>query len=77
MVVAVQASEIDRNKLDSWAKQNDIPFTLGMVQGDQEKALFEWGVRSLPWLILTDSQHMVSAEGFRLSELDEKIKAGR
>jgi hypothetical protein len=29
----------------------------------------------LPWLILTDKQHVVSAEGIELGELDEKMKA--
>jgi hypothetical protein len=31
-------------------------------------------VKSLPWLILTDKNHKVTAEGFSLTELDEKIK---
>ena len=48
-----------------------------MIQADEEKTRFAWGVRSLPWLILTDNRHVVIAAGFRLSELDEKIKAGR
>jgi len=38
-----------------------------------EKTKFTWGVCSLPWLILTDSDHTVCAEGFDLAELDEKI----
>ncbi len=49
-------------------------FLLDMAQGDGEKIRFAWGVKSLPWLILTDSQHVVSAEGFGLNELDGKIK---
>jgi len=32
------------------------------------------GVKSLPWLILTDSKHTVRAEGFGLTQLDEKIE---
>jgi len=35
---------------------------------------FYWGVKSLPWLILSNKQHIVQAEGFALSELDEKIQ---
>jgi hypothetical protein len=31
-------------------------------------------VKSLPWLILTDKAHIITAEGFGLDELDEKIK---
>jgi hypothetical protein len=33
-----------------------------------------WGVKSLPWLILTNKQHIVHIEGFNLNELDKKIK---
>lgn len=34
-----------------------------------------WGVESLPWLILTDRSHLVRAEGFDLSELQNKMEA--
>jgi hypothetical protein len=47
---------------------------VGAITADIEKTRFTWGVRSLPWLILTDSKHIIRAEGFNLSELDEKIK---
>ena len=30
-------------------------------------------VLGLPWLILTDKKHIVQAEGFNISELDERI----
>ena len=73
-VVAVQASKIDEDTLDEWVKKYNIPFTVGMVQGDVEKSRFAWGVRSLPWLILTDREHIICAEGFALSELSEKLK---
>ncbi len=48
-----------------------------MVQADEEKIRFAWGVRSLPWLILTDKNHIVQAEGFNINELNDKIKALR
>ena len=72
-VVAVHASKIEKNKLDTWGKKNNIPFPVGMVQGDEEKTRFTWGVRSMPWLILTDKKHIVTAEGFNIAELDEKL----
>ncbi len=75
IVVAVQASKIDENKLNEWVKNNNIPFTVGMVQGDEEETRFAWGVRSLPWLILTNRKHIVNANGFSLAELDEKIQS--
>jgi len=74
-VVAVQASKIDENKLNQWAKKYKIPFPVGIVQGDVEKTRFTWGIRSLPWLILTNRKHIVNANGFSLAELDEKIKS--
>jgi hypothetical protein len=60
--------------LNDWVKKYNIPFAVGMIAGDEEKTRFEWRVKSLPWLILTDRKHIVRAEGFGLSELDEKIK---
>jgi hypothetical protein len=33
-----------------------------------------WRIEKLPWLILADRNHVVTAEGFSLEELDEKIK---
>ena len=72
--IAVQASKIERSKLDEWKKENNISFPVGMIEGDSEKTRSEWGVKSLPWLILTDKKHVVVAEGFSIDELDEKIE---
>lgn len=75
VAIAVQSSKIDENTLKQWVKKNNIPFPAGMIEGDSEKIRFTWGVRSLPWLILTDKQSIVRAEGFTLIELDEKLNA--
>jgi hypothetical protein len=72
-VVLIQASKIDENALSKWVKKNDIEFMVGMIENDEEKIRFAWGVRSLPWLILADRNHIVSSNGFMLSELDEKL----
>ena len=72
-VVAVQASNIDENTLNQWVKKYKIQLTVGMVQGDVEKSRFAWGIRSLPWLILTDKQHIVQVQGFSINELDKRI----
>ncbi len=74
VVIAVQASKIDKNTLNDWVKKYNIPFTVGMIEGDEEKTRFTWGVKSLPWLILTNAEHIVQAEGFGLNEIDEKMK---
>jgi hypothetical protein len=73
-VVAVHAPEVDEEALNAWVKKNGITFPVGMVRSDEEETRFVWGVRSLPWQILTDRQHVVQAEGFSLAELGEKLK---
>ena len=73
VVIAVQAADADKTELDKWTKENNIPFAIGVIEGNKEKARFSWGVKSLPWLILTDKSHTVTAEGFGVDELEEKI----
>jgi peroxiredoxin len=73
-VVIVQASEVDEKKLNEWVKKNNIPFPVGIVQGDEEKIHLAWGVKSLPWLILTNREHQVVAEGITLQVLEDKLK---
>ena len=72
-IIAVHASKMDQTALNQWAKQNNIPFPIEMARRDAEKTRFAWGVRSLPWLILTDRRHVIRAAGFRVKELNEKI----
>jgi hypothetical protein len=44
-----------------------------MVSGDSEQVRLDWNINALPWLILTDRNHVVRAQGFGLDDLDEKI----
>ncbi len=73
-IVAVQASKIDQTALNQWVEKYNIPFPVGMVEGDAEKTRFAWGIRSLPWLILTDSEHVIRSTGFPIKELNEKLE---
>jgi hypothetical protein len=74
VVVAVQTVQVDPSQLDKWIKDTDISFPVGTVRGDEEKTRSAWGVRSLPWLILTDKNHTVTAEGLSLDDLDILLK---
>jgi hypothetical protein len=74
LVVAVQAVKVDESTLKGWIKENNIPFPAGMARGDETKTRLTWGIRYLPWLILTDRNHVVVAEGFGLSKLDEMLE---
>ncbi|MBN2182385.1 MAG: carboxypeptidase regulatory-like domain-containing protein [Sedimentisphaerales bacterium] len=73
-VAAVQASKIEKEKLNDWIEENDISFRIGMIKDDEEKTRNNCGVQSLPWLILTDNEHIVKEEGFSIDALDEKIQ---
>ena len=80
-VIGIQASKVDDKALNEWVKSSGVSFPVGTIEGDPsatlgtsiEEVQFKWGVKSLPWLILTDKSHTVIAEGFTISELDEKL----
>jgi hypothetical protein len=73
-VIAVQASRLDKDTLDEWVKKNDISIPVGMIRNEEQKTCFNWGVKSLPWLILADSSSVVAAEGFGIDVLDDNIR---
>ena len=70
-IVAVHASKIEKDTLDEWLKENRIEFPVGIIKSEEEQTRINWGVESLPWLILTDENNIVTAEGFSISEFDE------
>jgi hypothetical protein len=49
------------------------PFPIARLKDSSGKGRFDWGARSLPWLILADKSHRVVAEGFPIEELDAKL----
>ena len=73
IVAAVQTSQVTEKTLNEWIKKYNIPFLVGAITADTEKTRFAWGLYALPRLILTDKQHVVTAEGFTVAELDEKL----
>ncbi len=75
ILIAIQASKVDESALNQWVRKYNISLPVGMVWAEEKETIFAWGVKSLPWLILTDRKHIVRAEGFGLSELDEKLKS--
>ena len=77
VVIAIHASKTEQSKLDEWVEEQKIFFPVGMIKADEKQTRFNWGVKSMPWLILTDKEHIVKAEGFNINELDEKITALR
>lgn len=71
MTVVVQVPKLPAGTLKKWEKQYHsmpwpLPFNVNMADEAVVRARKEWGVRYLPWLILTDTEHVVTAEGFSL-----------
>ncbi len=75
-VIAIHASMADRNVLNQWAQESNIPFPIEMIKGN-EQTHFKWSIASLPWLILTDKQHIVIADGLSVIQVAEKSKTAK
>jgi protocatechuate 3,4-dioxygenase beta subunit len=73
VVVAISTSSLLSSAVKKWLNEQDIWFTVGEISGDIEQTKTLYGIRALPWLILADRNHVVTAEGFAVSELDAKI----
>jgi L-ascorbate metabolism protein UlaG (beta-lactamase superfamily) len=73
VVACVQVASVEDNFINEWVKENEIPFAMGRSIAEEGKSTFDWGVKSMPWLILTDRMHIVTSEGFALGDLDEQI----
>ena len=74
-IIAIQASKIEQNEMDNFVKENNISLKIGMVPGDEKNVKTDWGILGLPWMILTDKEQVVIAEGFPIAELDEQINS--
>ena len=72
--VLVYANQIVDSRLNDWLRKNRITIPCGKFDGDIAALGRTWALQSLPWLILTDHNHIVTAEGFSLAELNDKIK---
>jgi hypothetical protein len=58
-----------------WTNSSALPFPVGRVEKKTPDTRWATEVASLPWLILTDAEGKVSAEGFSVDELDAKLEA--
>jgi protocatechuate 3,4-dioxygenase beta subunit len=72
-LVGVHVAKENEADLRKWVTDSRIPFPVGVIEGDREEVLFTWSAKSLPWLVLTDANHNVTAEGFTLEELATKL----
>jgi hypothetical protein len=73
-LLAVQAVPATADAMEEWKSANPVLFPVGQAPSESSKTRWASEGGSLPWLILTDSQHHVTAEGFALEDLDSKIE---
>lgn len=73
-VALLQCSAGSMDRVNAWVRKNSIRFPVGRIEQIIKKVLRAWRVQKLPWLILSDRSHVVTAEGFAINELDDKIK---
>ena len=73
-VLGVQAAVTSDETFNEWKTASPASFPVGRVTEKSEKSKWASTVPALPWLILTDANHRVIAEGFPLDELDAQIK---
>jgi hypothetical protein len=63
----------DRKPEEKVPGKPDSAFPTKWVTEKGDEIKFGWGIRALPWLILTDKEHVVRAEGFGADEVDAKL----
>lgn len=73
-VLGVQAAATSDETFNEWKSATPVSFPVGRVTKKSGKSKWASEVPALPWLILTDANHRVIAEGFALDELDAQIK---
>ncbi|HWH70440.1 MAG TPA: carboxypeptidase regulatory-like domain-containing protein, partial [Candidatus Sulfotelmatobacter sp.] len=74
-VVVLQAGTMSDDAFASWKQETALPFPIGRLKENPEKARAAWGAKALPWLILADQSHRVTAEGFAFEELETQLKS--
>jgi len=73
-VIAIHTGTMTDEDFKTWKQEAALPFPIVSLKAGAERTRAAWGAGALPWLILTDKAHLVTAEGFPLDELDAKIK---
>lgn len=75
-VLTVHAAPAEQEALKASLAELGASFPAGQIAGKPDKVLFAWGARGLPWLILTDKEHKVTADGFSVGKLESLLDGG-
>lgn len=83
-VVCIQVAPVDEDELRQWKERNEISFPIDVLPGhgvqarnpllQQSSGVLStlrqpWGVRSLPWVILTDEHQQIVATGVNIGRV--------
>lgn len=68
-LVVVQVSKVDLTPHAAFLRAGHVDMPIRMMEQDFETWKLEWGVKGLPWLILTDKAHVIVAEGVSAEEV--------
>ena len=69
--IAVQSSIVDSQQLEDWIRENSIPFPVLMAHSGFEQRRSNWGIHSLPQIVLTDADHFVTEEGVAVEKVSK------
>jgi hypothetical protein len=72
-IVAVETAKVDSAALQQWAQENAVSFPILALGENLDAIRSAWNIRSLPWLILADGNHVVKAIGGTLDEMDTQL----
>jgi hypothetical protein len=72
-VLVIHLGPMAEDAFNDWKKAAAVPFPIGTLKVDPDKARAAWGATALPWLILADKTRHVAAEGFPADELEIRL----
>ncbi|MGE5295773.1 MAG: TlpA disulfide reductase family protein [Solirubrobacterales bacterium] len=72
-VVAVQMAQTDPAVLSRWIQENRVDFPILTPSDGADGIRSAWRIRSLPWLVLADENHVVTAMGGTLDDLNAHV----
>ncbi len=72
-IIAIQMARTEPDAISRWAREHAIPFPLVTTADNLDSIRAAWNIRSLPWLILADHNHIVKATGISVNEVDAQL----
>jgi hypothetical protein len=72
-VLAVHTAPTTAETFKTWTEASPLPFPVGYVRERSENTRWLTAAPALPWLILTDANRRVAAEGFAFGDLDATV----